>query len=1368
MNRRSSVRFVATAVCALALTGAAGEAGGANKWWNVASGDWSTAGNWTGGEPGAADSAYIGASGGISSGTALITQPNELCTILYLGETAGDTGTIMMSAGSLYVSVQEYVGISGRGAFDHIGGYHSVTTMNLGHSPGGSGTYALSGSATLVCPQLTLGVAGNGRMSQAGDSDYTGTYLYVGSGSNATGTYLLDGGTMAVAHQTVGSAGTGRFVQSGGANTATDLTVGYNAVASGEYVLSGGSLSPDVVDVGLGGTGLFTHTAGTHTVGDLDVGAAATGHGTYRLSGTGSLSAGGEVVGKMSDGGFEQSGGTNTIVPGAFLTIGKESGVRGTYTLSGGSLVTSYVTTTLGKEGRGTFVHSGGSHTGDRITLGDAGGAGGTYALSGTGTVTAATVELGLAGTGVIRQTGGKMDVTDHLYLGSGSGGEGRCELSDGELNTTHVSVGLSGTGSVIQTGGTHTAQVNVRLGLAAGGIGTYDLQGGLLDVHILDAGNTSTGNQFLHSGGTCDVDYLYVGTQPGAGGTYSLSGPAVLSAGQEYIGQQGAASLAQSGGTNNVSGCVWLGHMAAGDGTYTLSGGSLAAWELYVGNDGKGTFNQTGGTAAIGAGIYVGTQAASSGTCTLGGQLSGQTLYVGHFGTGHVEHSGGTVGVNLLSIANEAGSTGRYRLLGSGVVAAGNVTVGRKGDGELTIDGMMTVAGDLKIAAAAGSSGLLNVSSGSCSTGAVINNGAIDAYGGSLSAGALDNNAGASLTVRGLGWLQVDTVRNYAVAVQSGGVIRGKTGQQGTFHNYGTLTQDGGAFHDRLVNTGTYVYNAGTFDGLLENWGSFSFAKAFTAGGGLISYVPLATVNGRGITAEGVGLINYSALTLVPGGDLAGAGVTNAYGAALNGAGTIDTDLTNHGELAPTGLIVVTGTLTNDGQIAVQPLKGVRADAGLLNQAGGRIAGCGGVFADVTNDGGLVHANGASALSLTGLSGGNVGGGELRVADGATLQIGGAFASSGWITLGGAGAVLAGGTVTNTGAITGAGRVTGGVLNNGVIRPDGGDLTISGAGCTNGAPGQIEAPAGTRIAFTQGLAASSGGIYLGGGTFDASGRDMTSSGQITGHGAFRAGTLTNAGVVGVGTGDLEVLANLVNTGTVNVQAGATAVLYGDVSGPGDFTGSGTVMFLAGYSPGSSPGLVDFGGSVRFAGSASLAVEIGGGEPGGEYDQLSVAGTAGLGGALDVALIDGFLPEPRDAFEIIRCGRRDGEFDSAAGLDDLGGHRGLDFTLSYEPDGVELVASAHTGDATLDAVVDVLDLARLANHFGRTDAKWRHADFNGDGVVDVLDLAAIANNFGYDGRGAGPSGAGEPVPEPSSTILVIAGLCLLRRRRRRA
>jgi len=121
-------------------------------------------------------------------------------------------------------------------------------------------------------------------------------------------------------------------------------------------------------------------------------------------------------------------------------------------------------------------------------------------------------------------------------------------------------------------------------------------------------------------------------------------------------------------------------------------------------------------------------------------------------------------------------------------------------------------------------------------------------------------------------------------------------------------------------------------------------------------------------------------------------------------------------------------------------------------------------------------------------------------------------------------------------------------------------------------------------------------------------------------------------------------------------------------------------------------------------------------------------------------------------------------FDPAAGdavriRGDAGGT--CQFTSILELEAFGTIPGLVPGDANLDGLVDVLDLAALANHFGSADAGLRQGDANMDGVVDALDLALLANHFGE-------SADGTPAPEPAgAALLVLPGMLLLRRGRRK-
>ena len=104
-------------------------------------------------------------------------------------------------------------------------------------------------------------------------------------------------------------------------------------------------------------------------------------------------------------------------------------------------------------------------------------------------------------------------------------------------------------------------------------------------------------------------------------------------------------------------------------------------------------------------------------------------------------------------------------------------------------------------------------------------------------------------------------------------------------------------------------------------------------------------------------------------------------------------------------------------------------------------------------------------------------------------------------------------------------------------------------------------------------------------------------------------------------------------------------VFFGLVNGAGPFTGSGTVFFEGGYSPGNSPASVLHEGDLFFGGASTLTMELGGLLLGGQYDHLNVGGTLTEDGALDVVLYAGFAPHFGDTFDLFDAGSISGNFD---------------------------------------------------------------------------------------------------------------------------
>ena len=135
------VSFFAKSVALLAILSFLfiSSSSGANYYW-ITSGDWSVAANWNGTEPTRSDCAWIDFS------TASITQPGEICNMLYLD----GSGTIEMTAGSLSATY-EFVGYTNGGTFIQSGGTNSVSyRLSVGTHTNSTGVYLLSGSGFLT------------------------------------------------------------------------------------------------------------------------------------------------------------------------------------------------------------------------------------------------------------------------------------------------------------------------------------------------------------------------------------------------------------------------------------------------------------------------------------------------------------------------------------------------------------------------------------------------------------------------------------------------------------------------------------------------------------------------------------------------------------------------------------------------------------------------------------------------------------------------------------------------------------------------------------------------------------------------------------------------------------------------------------------------------------------------------------------------------------------------------------------------------------------------------------------------------------------------------------------------------------------
>jgi hypothetical protein len=183
---------------------------------------------------------------------------------------------------------------------------------------------------------------------------------------------------------------------------------------------------------------------------------------------------------------------------------------------------------------------------------------------------------------------------------------------------------------------------------------------------------------------------------------------------------------------------------------------------------------------------------------------------------------------------------------------------------------------------------------------------------------------------------------------------------------------------------------------------------------------------------------------------------------------------------------------------------------------------------------------------------------------------------------------------------------------------------------------------------------------------------DIQTDATITFSNAGQMLVINNAGsfVKSGGTGTSSIEASLNNSGDLGVRAGtlnfqgswsqtqgSTIIDSGKVLGAtllsiggGSLVGGGTIQakVISGgiTSPGSSPGILSLGSGEDYEQLASgvLRAELGGPIVGSQYDQLLVGGNASLAGILELQLINGFVPQLGDQFQILTCATQTGQF----------------------------------------------------------------------------------------------------------------------------
>ena len=169
--------------------------------------------------------------------------------------------------------------------------------------------------------------------------------------------------------------------------------------------------------------------------------------------------------------------------------------------------------------------------------------------------------------------------------------------------------------------------------------------------------------------------------------------------------------------------------------------------------------------------------------------------------------------------------------------------------------------------------------------------------------------------------------------------------------------------------------------------------------------------------------------------------------------------------------------------------------------------------------------------------------------------------------------------------------------------------------------------------------------------------------------------------------------------------------------------------------------------------------------PSTNYDQLLVNGAATLNGTLQVSILDPYLPNAGDSFNILDwTGSPTGTFSSLQ-LPSLYG--GLAWNTSQLYFTGTLSIGGVLGDYNHNGIVDAADYTIWRDSLGRTGTGLA-ADGNGNNQIDAGDYIVWKSHFGtHAGSGAGGS-TNTNVPEPATIALAMIAAALLCARPRAA
>jgi len=999
--------------------------------------------------------------------------------------------TLTMSGGELRT-----YGLYQNGTIQATGGN---ITVNSGSLHIGSSSYINSGANLSLASGATLAITGGSVSLNSGDSINSGVISATsGSLSFTGGTHTISSGSN-IANSFSVTGGTVSFASANSLNS--------NFSNSANVAFNGGTLDNNVSGTGnttfnntVTNTGSVTQSTVTNT-GSLTNNGTVTADlsNTNAIAGTGSIVTG---TGTSSNNGtMTQSSLTNN---GTFTSNGKITLTNGltnnNATFNNNAMLLALVNNTLGS----TF-------NSDPDNLGEDVANNGTLNLNADGTLSVA-----VTGTGTTNING---DLTN-----ANSISQKDITVASGKVVTTNAS-NMTATNAI-----TNDGIINYTAGTTANtinGTGRIDITG-----YVTNNGNI-TQNKVSNSGiftnnGTVTADITNTNAIEGTGSITTGTG---VSSNSGTIEQ---AALTNNGTFDN-NGHITLTGALTNNSTFNTNADLITA---AGGVANAGNFNIIGGTNAstiTGAGTtnfsntVTNNGAITQTTVTNSGNLTNNALITADVtNTGTLTSKGGDISGNIANT-------------GSFVVTNGNNSNAITGTGTTSILGTTTNNGTIaQDKVIVGNAGAFTTASDTV-TAAIENEGALTWNGGSTNNNAI-SGSGDLTVAAGADVLNLSTINQNSITVNTSGALTSDasmlTSANGLI-NYGDLAFLSGTNNNEIFGTGDLsILGLVTNNALIEqNTIDVSLGKLTTnagllaATGGIVNDSELSFTGGdnnNAITGSGMtyidgtvqNLANISTKIQVNTG--AHYGTATDVQAKIDNRGTtdlIDADIASSGKISGTGTTNILGDTVNNGTIT-QSAVTIASNGSLTTNSQD-------VNSAVTNDGTLIwNAGGANANVIDGT-------GALQITGGTIANT--AAISQNQINITGGSLTSNADLLASVGGINNAATlgITGGTNNN----------VITGTGTTNFSNTVINTASITQAAVT-----NTGSFTNNDATITAA---ITNSGDFINNNGFITGTVTNTGNL-VSKGE-DIDGDIVNNGTYDIVDGEN---------DNDITGTGDVLIL--------------------------------------------------------------------------------------------------------------------------------------------------------------------------------------------------------------